>query len=66
MKIHDVLNWAFTEEEDFQKLCTSEDKVQCVFQHVNITVRVHASGCLFEDNKFQGEGLGMCAPNNFI
>ena len=33
--IHDILNRASAEEDDFQRLNTNEDKVQRAFQHVN-------------------------------
>ena len=33
--IHDVLNRAPAEEDDFQRLNTSKDEVQCAFQQVN-------------------------------
>ena len=33
--IHDILNRAFAEEDDFQRLNTSEDEVRRAFQHVN-------------------------------
>ena len=34
-QIHDILNRASAEEDDFQRLSTIEDEVQHVFQHVN-------------------------------
>ena len=34
-QIHDILNRASAEEDDFQRLNTSEDEVRRVFQHVN-------------------------------
>ena len=34
-QIHDILNRASDEEDDFQRLNTKEDEVRCAFQHVN-------------------------------
>ena len=34
-QIHDILNRASTEEDDFQSLNTSEDEFRRAFQHVN-------------------------------
>ena len=34
-QIHDILNRASAEEDDFQRLNTNEDEVRCAFQHVN-------------------------------
>ena len=34
-QIHVILNKASAEEDDFQRLNTNEDEVQCAFQHVN-------------------------------
>ena len=34
-QIHDILNRASAEKDDFQRLNTNKDEVWCMFQHVN-------------------------------